>query len=192
MADLKRIDPSTVRPDGGKTALSPPERRCHTTHHTGCVCWEATRDAKLAAAESRATRAEQDADALAAAPHGRALVALASRLLAQRRGQAHGRIEITDVDVAQVQRIDADVAADRQALGLCRAQQRHAAADRTAASKGALRVQRSEIGIPQRCIGVAQRVVMHQQDEFGHGHPVAIIWKEVVAEEGFEPPTPGL
>ena len=65
MADLKRIDPSTVRPDGGKTALSPPERRCHTTHHTGCVCWEATRDAKLAAAESRATRAEQDADALA-------------------------------------------------------------------------------------------------------------------------------
>jgi hypothetical protein len=43
---------------------------------------------------------------------------IAVALLAQRRRQAHAAVEVADVDVGQVQRVDADVAADGQALGL--------------------------------------------------------------------------
>lgn len=58
---------------------------------------------------------------------------IAVALLAQRRVEPRAAVEVADVGVGQVQRVDADVAAERQAFGLGGAHQGHAGRARQAA-----------------------------------------------------------
>ena len=76
------------------------------------------------ASASTGVWSDTSASMVPSASAGRQRIAVA--LLAQRRVQARAAVEVADVGVGQVQRVDADVAGQRQAFGLGRAHQRHA------------------------------------------------------------------